>query len=72
MNIDFVRTAEKAKILNLSEVGRKCDVSRQTVVEVIKGVYPSMHTDRARKVIDMLREFGVLVEVPASDVDLAA
>lgn len=70
MIIDFVKTSEKAKVLNLSEVARQCDVSRQMVVEVSRGVYPCMHTALAKKVLDKLRELGVLVE--QEDVDKAA
>jgi len=63
MIIDFVKTAEKSKVLNLAEIGRQCGVSRQTVVEVSKGIYRCMHTDNARLILDKLREYGVLVEV---------
>jgi len=71
MNIDFVKTAERVAVLNLAEVGRQCGVSRETVVKVAKGLYPCMHTENARKVIDKLREYGVLVEYP-DDLDKAA
>lgn len=71
MNIDFVKTTERAKVLNLAEVGRRCGVSRQTVVEVTKGVYRSMHTATSRRILDKLREHGALVEYP-DDVDKAA
>lgn len=71
MKIDFEATYEKCKILNLSEVARRCGTTRVQAYHVVKGTYWSMSSESSQRILDLIREVGCLVEVP-DETDLAA
>ncbi|MDO8970649.1 MAG: hypothetical protein Q7U74_08175 [Saprospiraceae bacterium] len=70
MKIDFKKTAERIRVLNLSEVARQLHVSKQLVWRVATGGYWAPGSVKSEMVLAKLRELGMLVEVP-DDVDLA-
>lgn len=64
MKINHVKTREKCRILNIAELARQIGESVTVVNQVIRGVYPAMHSDRAQRIIQIVRDMGYLVEEP--------
>lgn len=71
--IDFVQTTENCRYLRRVAVAHDCGVTPPVVTAVMKGKYKSMEGPSAVRVLNKLRELGLLAEVPDdADVDLAA
>jgi uncharacterized protein (DUF2342 family) len=60
--IDHEKTIERCRLLNNSELARQLQVTPSLVQMVIHGTYPAMHSDNAQKILNKLRELGMLVE----------
>jgi hypothetical protein len=63
MKIDHAATAEKCRILNLSQLAQRLGVTPQLVSATIAGTYTHMHGEKPQRVLAWLREAGFLVEV---------
>jgi len=71
--IDFVKTTENCRYLKRSALASDLGVTPPLVTAVLKGKYKTMRSPSAVRVIDKLRDLGLLAEVTDdADVDLAA
>lgn len=62
MQINHIETTKRCQVLNKKALGRELGCSDVLVKQVIEGTYQFMHAELARKVIDRVRELGLLVE----------
>lgn len=71
--IDFVQTTQNCRYLRRVAVAEDCDVKPPVVTAVMKGKYKTMGSPSAVRVLNKLRELGLLAEVPDdADVNMAA
>jgi hypothetical protein len=63
LKIDHGKTMERCKLINRAEVARQCGVSQPVVLHVVRGDYPYMDSDGAKRIIAKLRELNLLVLV---------
>lgn len=66
MKINFEATKSKFdnEGYNQAAIARKLGVSKAAFSQVLLGTYPSMSAPTAHRVLDWLRERGLLVEEP--------
>jgi len=70
MQINHKETMNRCKLINRNEVARQCGVSAPVVLHVVRGDYPYMQSDAAKRIIAKLQELNLVVFV--EDVDKAA
>jgi hypothetical protein len=62
MNIDFIKTQERCKLLNYAALAREIGLTRQAVQMICAGKYKRMQSPNAKAVLGKLRDMGLLVE----------
>lgn len=60
--IDLSATAELIRALRPGSIAAHCGVTVSLVSQVLNNKYPRMDAPKAQRVLDRLRELGVLVE----------
>ena len=71
MKVDHRATRERYQQFRLQAIAAHCGCSPGRVTQVIDG-YKGRDGEAAQRVLNRLRELGILVESPDDDVDLAA